>query len=264
MNIFKREIKACRRSFIIWTVSLIFLIISGLSEYSAYSKTGGSLEEMLMSMPESLQRLFGFGTLNYELGIHYYGALYLYIALLVTFHSISLGMGIIAKEERDRTAEFLLTKPISRTRILNLKMLAALAMVIVYNLVNLSFTYLMLAYYAKGQSYAKDLILLSLGLLMMQLVFMSFGMLTAAIFGRKKKASAICSGVILTMFMLAIIVDMLPGTDPLKWITVFQYYDAKDILTGEFNILFVVISVVLILGSVTGTYCFYRRRDINV
>lgn len=87
MNIFIREIKAHRKSLVIWIISLMFLIMSGMSEYSAFSKSEGGLDEMLNNMPESLQKLFGFGTLDFSLGVHYYGALYLYIALLVAFHA---------------------------------------------------------------------------------------------------------------------------------------------------------------------------------
>lgn len=137
-------------------------------------------------------------------------------------------------------------------------------MIVIFNLANFVFTLTTLLNYAKGQNYLKDLINLSISLLVMQLVFMSIGLLSASVIGNHKRSSAVCSSIILTMFILAIIVDMLPGTDFLKWFTVFQYYDSKDILTGEFGLAFLVISMVIILGSVTCTYYFYKKRDINV
>ena len=45
---------------------------------------------------------------------------------------MNLGIGIISKEVRDKTADFLLTKPVSRVTILVAKMMAAFTCIVLH------------------------------------------------------------------------------------------------------------------------------------
>lgn len=65
-----------------------------------------------------------------------------------------LGSGIISKEERDKTAEFLLVKPVSRAHIMTAKLLAALTLLAVFFLVTYASAYGILSYYTKDTSFA--------------------------------------------------------------------------------------------------------------
>ena len=62
--------------------------------------------------------LLGFSDLDLSKVSGYYGMLFIYLLLMATIHAAMLGATIIAKEERDKTSEFLFVKPVSRSKVI--------------------------------------------------------------------------------------------------------------------------------------------------
>ena len=120
MNIFKREMRANRKSLIIWCFGVLFIVGSGMGKYAALSNTGDSINELMAHMPSSLQAIMGIGSLDLATVDGYFGLLYLYLVIMASIHAAMLGATMISKEERDKTAEFLFVKPISRTTVISL------------------------------------------------------------------------------------------------------------------------------------------------
>jgi len=138
MNIFLREIKANTKSLILWSIGMFFMIISGMVKYSGFSASGQSMNEIMSQVPKSIRAVLGMGDFDLTKASGFYGMLYLYLLIMVTIHASMLGANIISKEERDKTTEFLMVKPVSRTGIITAKLLAALANVIILNIVTLA------------------------------------------------------------------------------------------------------------------------------
>ncbi|MFZ3373534.1 MAG: hypothetical protein WA131_11045 [Desulfitobacteriaceae bacterium] len=61
MNIFIREMKAHRKSLIIWCISVLLMVASGMSKYSVLSATGQSMNDLVAKMPRSVQTIMGLG-----------------------------------------------------------------------------------------------------------------------------------------------------------------------------------------------------------
>ena len=114
MNMFRREMKSNRTSLILWCIGILFMVGVGMGKYTL-SNTGISLNDVMADMPKSLQAIMGTNSLDLSSAIGYYGLLYLYLVVMATIHASMLGANIISKEERDKTVEFLLVKPISRS-----------------------------------------------------------------------------------------------------------------------------------------------------
>lgn len=264
MNIYIRELKAHRKSLIIWCAAMIFLIIASMGKYSAGAGAGaGSFNEIMGKMPESLQNLFGVGVFDLSKALDYIGVLFLYIALVAVIHAAMLGSGIISKEEQDKTVEFLMTKPVSRQQIITSKLLSALTIILVLNVVTYVTTFSMLSYFSKDEPFAANLFKLMLALFALQLLFTALGAFCAALISRPKLSSAIATGILMLMFMLSIIVDIAGNVDFLRFYTLFKYYDAKDILKRGYDIVYPIISVVLLVVLTSGTYYFYKKRDLR-
>jgi putative exporter of polyketide antibiotics len=60
------------------------------------------------------------------------------------------------------------------------------------------------------------------------------------------------------------LVGLADAAEPLKYLTPFQYFPALDMIDGNFNIIFIIITIAIILSSFTGLFFFYRRRDLNI
>ncbi|NKE08300.1 MULTISPECIES: ABC transporter permease subunit [Mesobacillus] len=265
MNLFKREMKANRKSLIIWCIGVVFMVASGMAKYSSLEGTGQSMNALMADMPKSLQAIMGTGSLDLSTPIGYFGVLFFYLAVMAAIHAAMLGSNILAKEERDKTVEFLLVKPISRTKMITSKLLAALVNIIVFNLVTLASSVGMVQKYAEGEDIMGDIILLMVGMFILQLIFLVIGTAIAAVLKNAKKATSLATGILLLLFILSVAVDLNEKLRGLKFLTPFKYYDAKLVLEeGGFEPLYLALSFLLLAGLTIVTFVFYRKRDMNI
>ncbi len=262
MNIYLREIRANLKAIIIWCTSVALLIAMGMSEFSSVKGTT-SMSEMLNSFPDSLKAIMGGGAFNPDTALGYFSVLYLYIVLIVTIHAAMLGAGIISKEESDKTVEFLMTKPVSRYRIITAKMLASLTNILILNIVTLLASFALFGTQSDEPIY-DDLFTLMLGMFLLQLLFLALGAFLAGLRNNAKFAIGVATGILLTTFFLSIVVDINKKIKFIKYFTPFKYFDAKTLLIDDgFNPLLVIMTLAITAGLTYLTYLFYDRRDLG-
>jgi len=265
MNVFIVEMKAHRKGLIIWVLSIIFMVVAGMAKYVALSSSGQSMNELFSQMPKSMQTIFGIAGFDVSKASGYYGMLFLYLAIMATIHAVMLGADIISKEERDKTAEFLLSKPISRNKIITSKLLAALVNIVIFNIITLVSSIVVVAKYSKGESVTGDIIILMGGMFVLQLIFMFIGTAIAAACKNPKTATSVSTAVLLITYILSMAIDLSGKIDNLKYFTPFKYFEAKNLMFGGgFQLSFVVLSIVIILIMLKITYVFYRKRDLSI
>lgn len=265
MSIFLRELKAHRWSLVFWSVGMIALVSSGMGKFAAYEAAGQSVTKMMADLPKMVLVVFGMSGFDLTKASGFFGVLFLYIALMGTVHSALLGASIISKEERDRTSEFLFAKPITRSSVLTWKLLAGLANVVALNLVTSASSYYFVGYFGKGESVTKDITLLMVGLLFLQVIFFAIGALIAGVVRKPKSAPSIATSIMFGAFLLSYLVNLNTDLDALKYLTPFKYFDAAVLMAdGKLDPVFIGLSVLIVGLSVIGTYHFYNARDLNV
>ena len=265
MNVFFREMKANRKSLIIWSIGVILLIAGGMGKYAAFSSTGQSAAIITAQLPRSIQAVLGTGAFDLSKASGFYGVLFLYLALMAAVHAVILGATIISKEERDRTSEFLFVKPVSRNKIIASKLMAALINLIIFNLVTLAFSIITVGYYSKGEDVTSGILKLTLGLFFMQLIFMFIGTGTASLSKKPNTAPSMAAGVLLFAFVLNVAVDLDKKISFLKFFTPFKYFNARDLMYGgRFEPVFLFLSLIIVGTASAATFVFYKRKDLNV
>lgn len=264
MNIFLREMKAYRKSIIFWSIGIIFLLASGMAKYKA-TASNGEINELFAEMPKSFQAIVGSGAFDLSKASGYFGLLVLYLFLMATIHAAMLGASIIAKEERDKTAEFIFAKPISRTSVILYKLLSALMNVLIFNVVSWISSVLFVGKYSNGEQVNGDIAIVMVGMFILQLLFLVIGTAIASVSKNTKKAASYSTGILLLTFILSIAIDLNEKIDSLKYLSPFKYFEAKNIMYGGgFDIAFVTISFVLIITLTFVTFLFYNKRDLHV
>ncbi|WP_019849989.1 ABC transporter permease subunit [Desulfitobacterium sp. PCE1] len=265
MNIFLRELKAQRRSLIIWSIVIFLMIVSSIGKFTAYAETGQSMNALLSQIPSSIKAVLGMGNFDLTKVSGFYGMLYLYLLLLATVHASLLGANIIAKEERDKTTEFLLVKPVSRTQVITAKLLAALFNIMVFNLVTLILSIALIGKYAKGEDITAEIGILMAGMFIVQLIFLLIGTATAAAGKRPKSAPSVATAILLVTFLISSVIKINSSLAPLKYLTPFAYFEAETLLEGGgFEPVFLLLSSVIIVLLIVITYASYKRRDLHV
>ncbi|HNW86947.1 MAG TPA: ABC transporter permease subunit [Candidatus Limiplasma sp.] len=231
MNIYRRELKANLRSLIFWCLGVLLFVAASMNKYSALSEDPSALG-IFTELPMGLQAVFGVGQLDYAKASGFYGMLYPYLVLMASIHASMLGAVILSKEERDRTAEFLYTKPATRSGVLYAKAAAALSLVIALNLMIWACSIGMVRAY--GEQVDAVIASLMAGMLLVQLVFLSLGLACAAVSSRPKTAVGIAAGVMLATYFLSIAIEVNGSIDWMMGFTPFAYFDAKRIVgAGE-------------------------------
>ena len=264
MNIILRELKSIRKSLIIWSSSMIFLIYVGMVKYSGFAEAGDSIEDMMASLPDSMKAIFGIGQLDLTKASGYYIVFFLYFALICGIHAVMQGAVVLSKEERDKTADFLLAKPVKRNQVITSKIIASLISVVVLNIVTWVSSIILVGIFNKGESINSEINKLMIALLLFQLVFLFIGLLVGAISRKTKKATGICTGLLLGSFLLSIIIDMYDKVDFLKYFTPFKYFDGKRIFLHGFDLEYIILSILIIIVSIVLTYKIYGKKDLHV
>ena len=269
MNIFRRELKAHATALVIWCVCMVLLVISGMAKYTAYTSAGASgvrsINDILKAMPFSLRALLGFGSFDVTTMAGYFAVLTVYTALVFAIHAALLGAGIIAKEERDKTAEYLMVKPVSRAAVVTAKLSAALVNAVVLNAVTLVSMLLIVPAYNKGKDISAEIAVTYLSLLIVQLIFLSLGAAVAALMRNPKGAGSVTTGIVLIGYIAARVTDMTDKLNALNVISPFKYFDMAKILAGRgLDPAAVLLSLALAAAFVAATYFFYAKRDMKI
>jgi ABC-2 type transport system permease protein len=266
MNIFIREIKVNKWSLLFWSIGMFVFVLAGVMKFSAYENSGQNINQVISQIPKSVQIIVGINVgADVSTARGFYGVLFFYLVLVATVHAALLGAGIISKEERDKTSEFLFVKPVTRAKIISAKLLNTLCNVIVLNFVTLVSSVWLVSKYNKGASATHDIILLMGGMFFLQLIFLALGAAIAGILKKPKGAASLTAVILLFTFILSAFVDIYPKIEKLKYLTPFKYFDAKSITqSGKLDPFYLALSAVIVVVLVATTYLFYTKRDLDI
>lgn len=264
MNIVMRELRANRRALLIWCLCMFLSVAGGMSKYTAYS-SGGANNQVIQQLPYSVRALLGIGSFDVTKMSGFFLMLFFYIELALGAHAALLGSGILAKEELEKTTEFLMAKPVSRAAIVSSKLLAAVFNLAAVNLVTLASSLAMAPAFAKGQNVNAEILTLFGALFLEQLLFLGLGTLAAAYFRSPKAASPAVTGILLLAFTVAEVTNLTDRLDFLNALSPFKYFSFTRIAAGGgIDPLVALITVLLSAACFAGTYLYYRDRDLAV
>ncbi|MFA6808663.1 MAG: ABC transporter permease subunit [Eubacteriales bacterium] len=263
MNVFLHELKAHRKSTIIWTLSLAGMIIIFFSLFPAFSKDIEQVKNMMEGFPEAIRSGMGISLNNLGSILGYYAFPFTFILLIGAIQAMSLGTSIVSKEIRDNTADFLLTKPITRVKILTAKILSIITSLAITNILYLLVATI-IAYSVKNGDFSLNLfIMISFSLFLVQLIFMSLGIIFSVLLPRIKSVIPISLATVFAFYFLSFL-STNTADDKLQYFTPFKYFDPVHIVeTGSYELPFLLITVIVITVSITVSYLIYIRKDIH-
>jgi len=264
MNIFITELKANRKALIIWSVCMALLVLSGMGKFTAYA-SGGATSDVFDKLPNTVKVLLGFNGFEITKISGFYAFLFPYIEIATAIHAALLGSSIIAKEERDKTTEFLIAKPISRNAIITSKLLAALFNVIIVNLVSLLSSLAIIPSFNTGEDITGEILILHLIMFIVQLIFLSLGALMASCLRKSKTSGAIAVDIIIVGYIISKVTDLADYLKVLNIFSPFKYFSLlKAVNENEISILITLLCLAMIAVFTAFTYYFYQRRDMNI
>lgn len=264
MNIFLRELKANLKSLIIWCVIIALLIMVGTAKFSAFAGDPESLK-ILDAMPAAVLDALNMRAFNLTTITGFYGIMFIYYALMGAIAAAMWGSDIISKEERDKTVEFSLVLPVSRSKVITSKVLAALVNSIAFVLITWAMSSVSVQKYNPDAEFYSLLRLEMAAMFMIELIFLAVGLLLGCAMKRYKASGSTAVAIILSTYFISILSGMQEKLDFLKYFTPFKYFDAGVFFrSGKLDGMYLIISAVIIVVCVAGAYLVYNRRDLYI
>jgi len=261
MNIFLFELKAYRKTNIIWTLSIIAGMSFFMSLFPTFARDAAEMNRMLQAYPESVRKALGL-TVDLATMLGYYSYVMLFVMLSGSIQAMNLGLSIISKETRHKTADFLLTKPVKRNRVLASKIAAAATSMALTGICYMAAAYFTALFVKVGPFDTRIFFLLSLTLFFMQMIFLSLGFLVAVVF-RIKSVLSISLGTVFGFFIINMLGSIV-GEKTLRYITPFKYFDFIFIIkNGSYELNFVLLGALVTAAAFSLSFIIYSRKDIN-
>jgi len=264
MNILFRELRANLKSLVIWNVIAILFVIVGFSKFSAY-EGNPELLAILNDLPSAVVEAMNLNAFNLTTVTGFYGVMITYFALILSISAAMWGADIITKEERDRTVEFALTLPVTRSRLITGKALAAVVNSLVLLLVTWGAVLVNATAYQTDSQFYKFVSLSMVVLFILQLIFLAIGLFLGCAMQQYKRASSLAVSLLLGTYFLSIISGLNKNLEFLKYFSPFKYFDAGVLLReSKIEMPYVLLSAAIIVVAMVGAYLSYSKRDLYI
>jgi ABC-2 type transport system permease protein len=220
------------------------------------------MTEMFAKFPKELLIAFGMDNLNYATILGYISFYFLFIQLCLAIQAGNFGFGLVSIEENEMTADFLLTRPVSRVKILTSKILAAISSMLLTDLV--FWVSIFTAIFGEGREYDMPTMLLILfSVVLFQLFFFSVGLVISLLLKRIRSVTPYSLGLAFGAYVLSAFSGVF-GDVKLELITPFKHFEPAYIIeNGAYNTPLVLINLAITLISLAASYWLYKRRDIH-
>lgn len=261
MTMVGHELKQGKLSFCIWTGSIGFLLMVCVFLFPEMKGQMEDVGDMFASMG-SFTAAFGMDRLQFGDLLGFYamecGNV---LGLGGAFFATLFAVGILSKEEKDRTAEFLLTHPVSRKRIITDKLIAVFLQITAMNVIIYVLSIGSIAVIGEEIPW-KELNLLHVAYYLMQIELAG---ICAGISAFMRKGNAgLGMGIAVIMYFLNLIANIAERAEFLKYITPFGYCEGADIVTdGSLDGTRIAIGMVFAVIGVAAAYVKYSKKDIH-
>ncbi len=260
MTMIRHELKQNKISLTVWTAAIGALLAVCIFIFPEMKKEMDGVSDMFASMG-SFTEAFGmdkvsFGTLTGFYAVECGNILGLGGAFFAALAAVS----VLAKEEKEHTAEFLLTHPVSRVRIVTEKLIAVMFQILILNAVVYILSIGSIALIGEEIPW-KEISLLHLAyfILQLEIVGICFGISAFLRHG----SMGIGLGVAAVLYFLNLIANISESAEFLRYITPFGYAEGTEIVTNvSLDVGLILLGLFYGAAGVLAAYVKYDRKDI--
>jgi ABC-2 type transport system permease protein len=220
---------------------------------------------MLSIIPKGALQFKGISNFNDLLSVlgFYAANNVIYMMVLGSIYAIVLASNILLKEEYNKTAEYLLTRPVTRSEIFFSKLAAISLNIFVLNFVTSMAGFICMEIVKKGSFSISAFLILSLYTLLLNFIFAATGLFLSVLVKRAKPITTSCIGLVLIFYFIYTISKMTESISKIGYLSPFRYVDMNVLSAGyklDFWHLAYFIGIGILLAGLS--YQFYMRKDI--
>ncbi len=262
MNIFLHELKSYRKSIFIWACSMTLLSVLYILLFKGLGNDIEDFKAFLNNMPDVIKSVFNIYIDSISTLEGFYSFVFSFVVLCGAIQAMNIGTAIVSKEIRDKTADFLMTKPVSRSTILTSKLLAAFFTLTITNIIYLGLT-ILAAIAIVGDFNLKLFFMISVTLFFIQLIFMALGFIVSVVAGKIRSVISISLSTVFGFYILGSLGSFL-GEERVRYMSPFRYFDTAYIIkNAAYEASFVVIGLIFVIAAIAGSYLVYTKKDVH-
>ncbi len=248
-----------------YALGLVLYIILIASFYPTLERQVEEFERILEQYPELLFRVFGidpqqaiFTSFAGFMHVETFG--FVWPAVVLIFVVLS-GAATVAQEVERGTAEFWLSVPVSRARLLASKQLA-LFTGILFVVLSSALALAVGAATFGGELTGRGLGQLVLALTSFAVAFAGLATLASAFANERSKAAGVIGGIVLLMYLAWILAGLSEEVRWLRYLSLFTAYDPQAAMLGELAWYKPLVHLAVGIGASLAALVVFTRRDI--
>ncbi len=262
MPLYLHELRALTKTLLLWAGLVALLLLVGTPKFAAYYHDP-ELLRLLDAMPRPLLDALNMRAFNLTTVAGFLGVMHLYFVLFGALVGALLGHEGVAREEADRTADFTLTLPVSRRRLLAAKLGAALTHLTLFVTLMAGLTWAATRPFAPPPAADRFLALQMAATFLVGLTFLAGGFFWGSVLGPPRSGTLNLT-LLFGLYFLALLRGLHAKLDFLGYLTPFQWFPAPDLYRqGHLPLWAVAAAGGLFLVLVGAAFWAYERRDIG-
>ena len=260
--IYRYEPRRFLPSMLIWSGSLLSLLLIFMSLYPSFSADMAAMNQILNNFPPELKMAFGLTQLDLATLEGYFGFCFIFCQLLLAIQAANYGLGLVSIEETELTADFLLTKPLKRSTLLSSKILAALSGLLLTDIIFWISSLAAIDLFKGDTAYDRGAIITMLGsVLVFQLVYFSVGLLVSLLLRKVRTVTPWSLGLAFGTYVLSVFSGVFEDIK-LEYLSPFKHFDPGKINLNGLNWNLVLIDIAVVVLAIGLSFWLYQRRDI--
>ena len=259
------ELRSRKVALLCWVIGIGAFLSINILVYPSFRDQADQLNRVFATMPEATRDLFSdTGEFMSPVGYLSSQVFYLMLPLLLSFLTIGLGASLIAREERAKTIELLLARPISRGTLLAGKALAGLLATLLVSLAIAVICTVEVALIGFKGVGAWDVFVATLLAMLISLLFGAIAFCLTAL-GTLGRGSSLAVAALFGLggYVIGSLDGVVTWLRGIAKIFPYHYYQPAEVLRGNipWQTIFV-FSLIIVLLVCIG-YLGFRRRDIE-
>jgi ABC-2 type transport system permease protein len=264
MNIYFHELRSYRKSTIVWVASLSAATALFMSMFSLFRAGSQDLVNLFSGFPQEILRAFGMPDLTKFFTLPgFYSFILGFLVLCGAIQAMNLGLSSLGREATGKTADFLLTKPVTRAHVLSSKLLAVLTYLALSSAVFLLVA-TVCAYWVSGGGFDYGtFLLMSLSFFYVQLIFAALGFIVSVLVPKIKSVLPVSLSTVFGFYIVSAVGAAL-NDDRIYYFTPFKYFDPTDIvMNSAYQPKYVILSAAIVVACVAAGFILYKKKDIH-
>jgi ABC-2 type transport system permease protein len=266
-NLFVKEMKRNAISFLLWMFAITLLISGTMMVYPTFFENQSKVLGMMSLVPKGALQFKGvsnFSDMLSVLGFYSVNNI-IYMMVLGSIFAIVLSSNILLKEEYNKTAEYLLTRPLTRSDIFFSKLAVLFLQIFLLNLVTTMAGFISIEVVKNGPFSIRAFFILSLYTLLLNLLFGAIGLFMSTLVKKPKPITTFSIGLVLFFYFIYTLSKITESIAKIGYLSPFKFVNVEA-FNPDYKLIFwhlvYFIGISLLLTGIS--YRLYCRKDIYI